>query len=87
MAYKTLFYGLKRNHEHNVAVLHPILFVMRRVIYSLVIIFMIGESVMFGALILILSTLFMLIFVATERQWKEKFVNWQHIANEAIIYV
>ena len=76
MAYKTLFYGLKRNHEHNVAVLHPILFIMRRVIYSLVIIFMIGESVMFGALILILSTLFMLIFVATERQWKEKFVNW-----------
>ena len=65
-AYKTLFYGLKWNHEHNVAVLHPILFVLRRVIFTIVIIFMIGENVIFGALLLILSTLVMLTFVALE---------------------
>ena len=65
-AYETLFYGLKSNHEHNVAVIHPLFFILRRVLYSVVIIFMVGENVIFGAMLLLLSTLAMIVFVATE---------------------
>ena len=38
--YRTLHYGLKRNHERNVAIVHPLMFILRRVIYALVIVFM-----------------------------------------------
>jgi len=38
--YKTLHYGLKKNHERNVAVIHPLMFLTRRIIYALVIVFM-----------------------------------------------
>ena len=38
--YRTLFYGLKWNHEHNVAMVNPLAFVLRRVLYALVIVFM-----------------------------------------------
>lgn len=85
--YKTLFYGLKWNHAHNVALFHPLLFILRRILYSFVIIFTVGANVMFGALLMLVSTLFMLTFVATEAQWKDKYVNWQHFANEAVFYV
>ena len=40
--YKTLFYGLRRNHPHNVAVLHPLLFCLRRVLYAVAVIFLVG---------------------------------------------
>ena len=39
-AYQTLFYGLRRNHEHNMAVIHPISFVLRRVIFAIAIMHM-----------------------------------------------
>lgn len=86
-AYATLFYGLKQNHEHKVAVIHPLFFVLRRVLYSIVIIFMVGYNVIFGAMLLLLSTLAMMTFVATERQWEDKFINWQHFANEVVFYL
>ena len=38
--YRTLFYGLKKNHPHNVAIVHPLLFLIRRIIYSIVIVYM-----------------------------------------------
>lgn len=38
-AYSTLFYGLKKNQPHNMAVLHPLVFVLRRVLYAAVILF------------------------------------------------
>ena len=86
--YKTLYYGLRKNHEHNAATVYPILFVLRRVIYSLVIVFLINDmQPFFGALILIMTTLFMLIFVAIEGQWESKTLNTQELINEFIFYV
>ena len=38
--YKTLHYGLKRNHERSVAIVHPLMFLTRRVIYAAVIVFL-----------------------------------------------
>ena len=75
-AYKTLFYGLKRNHEHNVAIFHPLAFLLRRVLYSMIIILMAGEdSVFFGALLLLFTCLYMLIFVAHEGPWENRMIN------------
>ena len=31
---ETFYYGLKANHERNVAVVHPLMFMMRRITYT-----------------------------------------------------
>ena len=35
--YKTIFSGLKLNHPRNVAIIHPLMFLVRRVVYILAI--------------------------------------------------
>ena len=40
LKYKTLHFGLKMNHERNVAAVHPLMFLLRRIIYAVVIVFM-----------------------------------------------
>jgi hypothetical protein len=70
-----------------VAVVHPLAFVLRRVLYSIVIVFMVGDKVFFGALLLLLNCLFMLCFVASEAQWEDSLINRQHFFNEAVLYL
>ena len=86
-AYKTLFYGLKKNHPHNMAIVHPLAFLVRRVIYAFVIINFLKEVAMFGALILLATCLVMMAFVMAEAQWEDKMINGQHLANEAFFYL
>lgn len=38
--FKTLFYGLKKNHPRHVAVVYPIMFLLRRVLFSVIILFL-----------------------------------------------
>ena len=38
--YKTLFYGLKKNHPRQITVLYPILYLLRRIVYIVLILFM-----------------------------------------------
>ena len=38
--YKTLFNGLRIDHPHKAYILHPIAFLMRRMIFSVIVIFM-----------------------------------------------
>lgn len=84
-SYRTLFFGLRRNHERNVAVVHPLMFLMRRVIYALVIVFL--DNVMWwGVFLVMLSCLVMLSYACTEWQWKDRIINYQHIFDECIIY-
>ena len=59
--YRTLQYGLKRNHERNVAVVHPLMFILRRLVYALVIVFM-EEFMVFGVLVVMASCLIMLAY-------------------------
>lgn len=66
LAYKTLFYGLKKNQSHNMAVLHPLVFVLRRVLYALVILFLVQEAAFFGVLLLLATCLIMMVFVVHE---------------------
>ena len=84
--YRTLFYGLKWNHEHNVALVQPLAFVLRRILYALVIVFMVEQNVIFGALIMLITCLIMLVFVVQEAPWEDRFVNWQHFFNEIVFY-
>ena len=84
--YRTLFFGLKHNHERNVAIIHPLMFLLRRIIYALVIVFM-DEVMYYGVFVVMLSCLTMLAFACTEWQWKERIINYQHIFDECTIYV
>ena len=72
--YKTLYYGLRVNHERNVAVIHPLMFMFRRIIYALVIVYM-DRIHIFGVLVFMLCTMIMLAYVLTEFQWKERSIN------------
>ena len=83
--YKTLYYGLKKNHERNVAVVHPLMFMLRRIIFALVIVFM-DEIMFWGVLVVMFSCLIMLAYVLHEQQWQDRIINRQHTFNEIITY-
>lgn len=64
--YRTLFYGLKRNHEHNVAVVFPVAFLLRRILYVTVILFLL-KIPMLSLFILCFTCVGMLAYIFTER--------------------
>ena len=84
--YRTLFYGLKRNHPHSAAVVHPLIFLIRRILYSAIVLFMIQLS-MIGAYILALVCLGMIAFIMVEKQWEDSLIAWQHVINEVALYL
>ena len=50
------------------------MFMFRRIIYALVIVYM-DKIHIFGVLVFMISTLIMLAYVLTEFQWKERVIN------------
>ena len=61
------------------------MFLLRRVIYALVIVFL--DNVMWwGVMLVMLSCLVMLCYACTEWQWKDRIINYQHIFDECTIY-
>ena len=86
--FRTLFYGLKRNHPHNGAVIHPLAYLIRRILFACAIVFLAHANVgQFGAIALLLTALFMLCFAAAESQWEDKPIRVQHILNECVFYL
>ena len=85
--YQTLFYGLKVNHPHNVAVVHPLSFLLRRIVYSLVIVCSSRGSAFFSSLVMLLIAMFMIAMVASEAPWVQPLINRQHLVNEIVYYV
>ncbi len=83
---KTLWYGLILNHPRHVALVQPILFTMRRVVYTLAIVFL-AKYALFGVWVVLAFTMLMLIFGVTEHQWKDSLINSQNITNEIITYM
>lgn len=75
MAYMTLFYGLKRNQPHNMAIVHPLAFVLRRILYAFVVLFLVGSAAFFGALLLLVTCLVFMTFVAVENHWEDSLIN------------
>ena len=74
-SYQTLFYGLKPNQERSSAIIHPLMFLLRRVVYALVIVFLV-EAYLWGVFVVMFSCLCMLAFALTEFQWKDKIINF-----------
>ena len=65
-----------KNHPHGASTVYLLIFVLRRIAYSLVIVFMVdGTRPIFGALILTLTSLLVLMFVAIEAHWEERMIN------------
>lgn len=85
--HSTLFYGLKLNHPHNVAIVHPLSFVLRRVLFALLITSSTAESALFSATLLLLTCLFMMAIVCSEAPWVDSLINQQHFVNEVVLYV
>ena len=86
--YKTLFLGLKLNHPKYATLIHPLCFLLRRIIYALTIVYMRDlSSNLFCIIVTMSHTLFMLGYVWTERQWKDSTLNTMHMCNEIILYI
>jgi len=71
--YKTLFYGLKRNHPHSAAVVHPLLFLIRRLIYAAIAIFCLSVPIV-GVYILSFICVAMISYVLVEQQWEDSLI-------------
>ena len=74
------------NHPRNVALVHPLMFTLRRIIYALIIVFMF-KAPLLGTWIMLWGTLAMLAYVFVEMQWKSRVTNAQHIFNEVTMYI
>ena len=65
--YETIFSGLKLNTEHNSAVTQPLGFLVRRLIFAAVIVYMPSAA---GVLILLSMSTISLVFTIFETPWK-----------------
>ena len=71
------------------AIVHPLAFLLRRVLYSIVIVFM-GQSeisMLLGIFILMFTCVFMIAMILIEAQWEDQMLNLQHLFNEIWFYV
>lgn len=83
--YETIFDGLKLNTAHNSAVMQPLTFMVRRIIYAALIVF-IPHMPQVATIALISMCVLMLAFSLNEKQWKDAEVQNLAIANEAFFY-
>lgn len=83
--YKTVFLGLKLNAEHGSTVMQPIGFLLRRLIYASLIVFIPNEPFISGLLLLCLSTI-ALLFTIVEKPWKDLNHHSMVIFNEVTLY-
>ena len=84
--YRTLFYGLKLNHAHMATVTHPLFYLVRRIIFSALLIYGLQRpflTINMLALVSILSAA----FVITEAPWESPLITKQHLLNEATLYL
>ena len=84
--YETLFLGLRKNHPHNCALVHPLAFLLRRLVFAAIIVFMFHMP-FFATMILLVLNFGLLAYAVVERQWEDALTNQQHIVNETVFYV
>jgi len=77
---------LKKNNPHNVALIHPFLFVVRRLVYAAILIFMF-QWPFFALVTLVVITLCLMAFLFNYKQWEDSLINYQHIVNEIALYI
>ena len=84
--YQTLFYGLKKNHQHNATLVHPLAFLLRRIIYACIVILMFDKPFA-GSFILMGISFVCMCYVVCEAQWEDSLMNQQHFVNEVALYI
>ena len=84
--FKTLFSGLKLGHPENVAVVHPLVFLLRRIFFAIGIVYL-GHYGVFTLSVLQIFCLFSLGYSLEYRQWNSTMLNFQHLANEGLLYI
>ena len=83
--YSTLFLGLRKNHPNNATVLYPLIFLLRRVIFAILAIFLIALPIVVANTLAIIC-IGILAFTVVERQWEDPLIMKQHLANEFCLY-
>lgn len=83
---KTLYRGLRLGHEDNVAIVHPFVFMLRRILFAAAIVFMANHGVI-AAVVLQVVCVGVGSFVAVYRPWRDPLINLQHLANEVLLYI
>lgn len=84
--YSALFNGLRKNHPNNAAVIHPLTFMLRRIVYAAIAIFMLQLPII-GTYILCLICIAVLAYTFIEQQWEDSLIAAQHIVNEIALYL
>jgi len=84
--YETIFYGLRHGTEKNVAIVHPIAFLLRRLIYAFIIVFTPEHQTFYSLVTLASLSIMMAAFVIAEKPWRYAETNKQHLMNELAIY-
>lgn len=84
--YRTLFSGLKKNHQHSAAVVHPLMFLVRRIIYAAIVLFLL-QIPSVAAYLLCWICVGVVAYVIVEQPWEESLIARQHIVNEVALYL
>ena len=68
---------------------HLMTYILRRVLFSIVIVFMAEDtsSVMCGIFLLMVTSLFMLAILLVDGQWEDLMINHLHLSNEVLFYL
>lgn len=83
---KILFDGFKLNHPRNVALIYPIIFLVRRLILALTLVFL-QEWRHWGLFITMTTTWMTLTYIIIEHPWLDEELYMQHVANEICLYI
>ena len=84
--FATLFDGLKKNQAHAVALVYPVIYLLRRIMYTCLIIYM--QPYAYASVhILIFTSLAMMAFALTESPWEDRLIGFQHFMNEVALYL
>ena len=80
--YATLFNGLKLNTAHNSAVMEPLVFLVRRFLYAMVIV-LLSHKPQVALMLMIGLSVVVLAFTVVEKPWKNSDMQTLAVANES----
>ena len=84
--FQTLFNGLKLNHPENVAMVHPLFFMLRRVLYAAVIVGLARYGAL-GAILVQVACLVQLCLLCSFWSWSDPLINAQHLGSEIALHM
>ena len=71
----------------NASVVHPLFFMLRRVLFAVLIVTISSKHTLIASFLMLYMTLAMLIIAATGLPWTVSLINSQHIVNEMVFYI